>query len=774
MSEHLDISVSGASVHNLKNLSCEIPRGQITVVCGLSGSGKSSLVFDTVGAEALYREKIFSGEVPKAAVESRAEIVGLPRTKVFRGSEYFSRRVTVGIETGIYPYLRELALHVGRSVCDKCGKELIAYTAPDIVRVLLENSPGKEIEVTSPLHEREPQDVTRKLEKLLSQGYSRVRFAGGLQQLEAFYEENREREAPLDEEVQILIDRFSIGENTQSRLREAIRLALQVSRFRVNVYFLDETPVRTLRFPLNPECPACHRQYKELSSGDFLFNQSSGACSSCKGRGIRRGKICSECKGTRLKHVARTRRLASLSLQEILSFSIDDVSSQWNELAQRLEHSETASRREAVRKCAEAISIRLRRLRELGLGYLQLSRGLNSLSSGERNRTRLVRALCYESHGTLFLLNEPLWGLHSLDQGRILAILRALVAEGNTVVQIEHEPQAIREADILFELGPGAGPAGGEIIFSGTPSGIQSMNTATAKALQSRISEEPKKQLKDTTKFITLEGVARNNLKNISARIPIGALTAVCGVSGSGKSSLILDVLAPAVRRFRSTRGKLSSEDYEALGLRSLSGALLVQRVLDLPQTTRRGARKGIAGAALGTLSQLRELFSQTVTARALGYEPSHFTLEATNINDIRYRGRTFHEMLACTISEARELFSRIFKISHPLERAEELGLGYLHLNEPLASLSFGELQRLKLSRLTARQSGALIILDEPTSGLHISERRIVGNVLRDLTERGNTVVVVEHTPEIIEAADYVIELGPGAGSAGGEIVHFL
>lgn len=689
------IQIRKASENNLQGIDCDIPRGRLTAVCGPSGSGKSSLVFDTILRAAECRALSALGR-HGALVPPRVDLIrALSFCAGLRRKLPRARRATVGSVSDATAKLKSLFLEIGEETCPKCQAE-IAYDSPSSIidRALrMEGSVG--VFARMPISERE---------RLLSQGFTRALISGVLIPLESA------------EDDPLLLGVDVVSAESPVRLSEAIRLGL------------------------------------ELGSGAVLLRNASGeleqvsAVPRCVGCGAVYAPVEREI-GSVMNERMRSFRMADLSLGEILARPIESLVP-WLEALQ--------VEGDRARRSSEELRGIVERICRLDLGYLSLDRSVATLSSGEAQRVLLARFLGSAMHGVSYLLDEPTTGLHPRDIQALLGELRRLVEQGNTAILVEHNVAAIKEADFVLELGPGGGSAGGRIVSSG--------GAAVVKDVCSRMSARPLPLRPEAAArgVIGITDVSKHNLKNLSVEIPLGVLVAVCGVSGSGKSTLIREVLVPALveRRLGVETKGVSAPD-------------LLRHVYDLGEVLRSTSHRSTVLSRIGIEPELRRLYARTPAAKVLGLVPGDFSPKNERVHDITFRGVRFGGIGELSIREALDTFGRIPRVAGALRNAVQLGLEYLHLGERTRAISLGEFQRLVLSRFLARggEGMRLFVLDEPSQGLHPEEEDKLIGVLYSLVRRGDTVIVIDHSPRLIRAAHHIIELGPEGGSRGGEIV---
>ncbi len=795
-----EILVRGAHQHNLKHIDVSIPREAVTVVTGVSGSGKSSFAFDTLYAEAQRRfletlsvqARQVLGRMDRPRVTS---IEGLSPAIALDQRPLPGRgRSTVGTVSEIHDLLRLLFAKLGEPHCPKCGKPILVSTLHEMRERILALE-GLRIHLYAPVVMDRAGSHQGTLRQLLQAGYVRARIDGRLVELD----EKIRLSPKLHHTIEVLVDRLWVQPEKKSRLRDSLETASALSGGIVEVEPEGRQP---LWFTQHPCCLSCKVELPAPTPRLFSFNDPMGACPQCSGLGSGSSQTpCPACNGSRLNELARAFRVGPLGLEELSIRPLE-------ELVGLLEGLELpGARQDVAREILPGVQSRLKALCELGLGYLSLGRGSDTLSAGEAQRLRLAAHMGSPLVGVLYVLDEPSVGLHPADQANLLKALKDLRGAGNTIVLVEHDPDTILGADWVVDLGPGAGQLGGELLYSGPPQGILSRdNSLTGAYLSGRKRiQVPASRRPCRGPAIQVVGACKHNLKNISVRFPMGCLTCVTGVSGSGKSSLVLEVLCQEAKR--RLRGRAPGGAQGALEVRGLEK---VQGVVEVDQSPIGRTARSNPATFMGFFRPIRELFAQLPEARVRGYGPERFSFnlkggrceacmgEGTKSVDllflpnvyvtcevcggkrfneetleVRYKGMDMAQVLEMAVKEALVFFENIPRLVPGLRLLVEVGLGYLRLGQPAPSLSGGEAQRLKLARELARpvQGRTLYVLDEPTTGLHFEDVRRLLEVLERLLEAGNTIVVIEHNLEVIKCADYVIDLGPGAGPRGGSVV---
>ena len=912
------IRIRGARQHNLKNVSLDLPRDRLIVVTGISGSGKSSLAFDTLYAEgqrryveslsAYARQFLEQMEKPDAdLIEGLSPAIAIEQKGLGRNP-----RSTVGTVTEIYDFLRLLFARVGDPHCFQCGKPIASQTIPEVADRLLGLREGSRIEILAPIVRGRKGEFRKELQDLRRAGFVRVRIDGDLRDLDEDIVLTKTRTHTLD----VVVDRLVVKSSVQKRLADSLEVAFRYGNevCRIEVHGSDSSKQEFV-FSQRLACPECGVSYPELTPRFFSFNSPYGACPTCSGLGahwyfdpdlmvpnedltLRQGAIapwgrkpsayhldllaalgrdlgfdldtpfreipetarkavlmgtgdrivhfvhekdgrqfafdrsfegvvgllekrlrqegievareesgefmssipCPGCKGSRLRAEAEHVLLGGRSIVEVSRLSIGEALGFFRDLPL------AAQRREIAKRLLEEISARLGFLVHVGLEYLTLDRTAATLSGGEGQRLRLATQIGLGLAGVLYILDEPSIGLHPRDNAKLLDILRHLRDLGNTVLVVEHDRDAILAADHVVDMGPGAGERGGRVVAEGSPQALMAHpDSITGHYLSGRRRiPVPAERRKGSGWALKLTGARCNNLKNVTLEIPLGKITCVTGVSGSGKSSLILDTLYPAVAQ-KLHQSKVQPGEHD-----SLEGWQLLDKAVDVDQSPIGRTPRSNPATYTGIFAPIRELFADTPDARLRGYGPGRFSFNVKggrceacrgdgclriemhflpdvfvvcdqcrgkrynrDTLEVRYKGRTIADVLDLSIEEALRFFEVIPPVAGKLGTLRDVGLGYLRLGQPATTLSGGEAQRIKLAReLSRRATGrTLYVLDEPTTGLHFADIDCLLGVLSRLADQGNTVVVIEHNPDVIKTADHVIDLGPEGGGRGGEIV---
>ncbi|EGV07283.1 excinuclease ABC, A subunit [Haemophilus pittmaniae HK 85] len=913
------IDIRGARTHNLKNINLTIPRDKLIVITGLSGSGKSSLAFDTLYAEGQRRyveslsayARQFLSLMEKPDVDA---IEGLsPAISIEQKSTSHNPRSTVGTITEIYDYLRLLFARVGEPRCPTHNIPLTAQTISQMVDKVLSLPADSKMMLLAPVVKNRKGEHLKILENIAAQGYIRARIDGEICDLS----DPPKLELQKKHTIEVVVDRFKVREDLAQRLAESFETALELSGGTAVVADMDDKSAEELVFSANFACPHCGYSIPELEPRLFSFNNPAGACPTCDGLGIQQyfdeqrviqnpsislasgavkgwdrrhfyyyqmllslakhydfdietpyeqlpehirhvlmhgsgkediafqyvndrgdtvtrkhpfegilnnmarryketeslavreelaknisNRPCADCGGSRLRPEARHVYIGETNLPQISEKSIGESLEFFHAL------SLTGQKAQIAEKILKEIRERLQFLVNVGLNYLSLSRSAETLSGGEAQRIRLASQIGAGLVGVMYVLDEPSIGLHQRDNERLLDTLIHLRNLGNTVIVVEHDEDAIRAADHIIDIGPGAGVHGGQVIAEGNAAQIMANpQSITGRYLSGTEKIEiPHQRTKiDKKKILQLKGATGNNLKAVDLRIPVGLFTCITGVSGSGKSTLINDTLFPLAQNALNRADKTDFAPYK-----SIEGLEHFDKVIDIDQSPIGRTPRSNPATYTGLFTPIRELFAGVPEARARGYNPGRFSFNVRGGRceacqgdgvikvemhflpdvyvpcdqckgkrynretlEIRYKGKTIHQVLDMTVEEAREFFDAIPMIARKLQTLMDVGLSYIRLGQSSTTLSGGEAQRVKLAtELSKRDTGkTLYILDEPTTGLHFADIKQLLEVLHRLRNQGNTIVVIEHNLDVIKTADWIVDLGPEGGSGGGQII---
>ncbi|MGH7204678.1 MAG: excinuclease ABC subunit UvrA [Nitrospiraceae bacterium] len=806
------IVIRGAREHNLKNLDVEIPRDRLVVITGLSGSGKSSLAFDTIYAEGQRRyveslsayARQFLEQMGKPDVDS---IEGLsPAISIEQKSASHNPRSTVGTVTEIYDYLRLLFARIGRPFCFNCGEEITAQTIQQMVDAIRTLPEGTKFQVLAPIVRGRKGEYRKELLDMRRAGYVRARVDGQLVDLGEDILLDKQKKHTIE----VIVDRLVMkpGDALAKRLADSVETALKLADGLVGILADDE---KTTLYSEKLACIRCGVSYPEITPRVFSFNSPHGACPACDGIGYAMTPGCPEeedftllelcpiCKGARLKPESLSVKVGRQSIAEVTQLSVRGAAGYFGSL--KLTERESFIAQRILKEIRERLGF----LVNVGLDYLTLDRPAATLSGGEGQRIRLATQIGSGLVGVLYILDEPSIGLHQRDNRRLLQTLLRLRDMGNTVVVVEHDAETMRVADHILDLGPGAGVLGGRVIAQGTPAEIMaSPASLTGRYLRGDLAVALPKRDRRPKGFVTVVGARKHNLKGITARIPLGLLTCVTGVSGSGKSTLVLEVL------FHSLSQLLYHKKPKIDGCKELLGVEALDKVIDIDQSPIGRTPRSNPATYTGLFTFIRDLFAKLPESRVRGYKPGRYSFNVKGGRceacqggglikiemhflpdiyvtcevckgqrynretlEIKHKDRSIADILNMTVDEALEFFEHIPFIKAKLQTLHDVGLHYIKLGQSATTLSGGEAQRVKLSReLSKRATGrTLYILDEPTTGLHFADIQRLLDVLNRLVEAGNTVLVIEHNLDVIRNADWIIDLGPEGGDHGGEIV---
>ncbi len=813
------ILIKGARQHNLKNIDLEIPRDRLVVITGVSGSGKSSLAFNTIYAEgqrryveslsAYARQFLQQMERPDVdAIEGLSPAIAIEQKGASRNP-----RSTVGTITEIYDYLRLLFARVGKPHCYKCGREISAETIEQIVDRLLAFLPQTRLHILAPISVTGKSDYRKQLDALAKAGFARVKIDGMIYELG----EEIALKKKVRHTIDLVVDRLVLRDGIEKRLADSLETASRCGGGVIKVEVVSAAnKSEELLFSQKSVCVQCGIAFPELTPRLFSFNGPEGACPDCGGLGRRTDKgkkkgedieeldlpLCPTCKGARLKQEALHVLIAGKNIADVTSATLGAALDFFTGVAL------SPRDRSIAERIIREIASRLGFLIQVGVDYLTLSRPAATLSGGEAQRVRLATEIGSRLVGVLYILDEPSVGLHPRDNARLLDLLRELKDLGNTVLVVEHDRETVLAADYVVDLGPGAGVHGGEVVAEGTPQQVmENERSLTGGYLSGRLAiPVPVRRRKGGGKTLAIKGARQNNLKGIDVEFPLGAMTCVTGVSGSGKSSLVIDTLYKAMaRRLHGSKVQPGSHD-------KLIGWQLLDSVISVDQSPIGRTPRSNPATYIDLFPAIRDLFAQLPEARVRGFRPSRFSFNAkggrceacrgegvTRIEmhflpdafvpcavchgrrynretlEVLYKGRSIADVLDLTVAEALEFLGNFPAVRRKLETLRDVGMGYVRVGQPAPTLSGGEAQRVKLAReLSKRSTGkTLYILDEPTTGLHFDDIRKLLDVLGRLADAGNTVLVIEHNLDVIKSADFVMDLGPEGGHAGGDLVAF-
>jgi len=804
------IRVSGAREHNLRNLDLDIPLGKLVALTGVSGSGKSSVAFDIIFSEGQRRyldtvsayARQFVGRLSKPEVTSISSIP--PTVAIEQRLSRGGVRSTVATVTEIYHYLRLLFAKLGVQYCPECGLEVRKMSPEAILREIVDRYRGERIDILAP-QVRGRKGYYKELAKASARrGFELIRVDGAYVKASEFPILERFREHDID----LLVGSVPVGKGNRSRLEETLKVALAEGLGSVIVSRKGEDEL----FSSEHACPGCGRSFRELDPRMFSFNSRLGACPGCGGLGLVGGgdgdegelcgvlERCPACGGERLNEVARSVRLAGYRIPEMVSLSVEKAASAF----ERLKLTGRDARLGGPLR-AEILA-RLQFLIRVGVPYVGLDRRANTLSAGEAQRIRLAAQLGSNLRGVCYVLDEPTIGLHPRDSGKLTETLKELKEKGNTVLVVEHDEETISSADYVIELGPGGGTEGGRLVARGTVGSLRRKRGSTVGFYlreRGRLDRHLRRSVAGAA-WLTVKGARKNNLKGMDVAFPLERFVCVTGVSGSGKSSLVVEVLYEGLKRKLSGSALPSGSCEDILGVERVKRALLVDQA-PIGRTPR-----SVPATYVGFLSELRRLFSLTPQAREAGFGPGRFSFNLpggqcetckgqgrirvemsflpdvyvpcgtcggrrynAQTLDIRFRGKSIADVLEMTVDEAFAFFSSVPGLARPLGVMKDIGLGYLKLGQSSPSLSGGEAQRIKLAAELSRPglAGTVYVLEEPSTGLHAADLKRLVSVLHAFVDRKATVIVIEHNLRLMAEADYIIDLGPEGGEGGGEIV---
>jgi len=804
-----EIRVKKAAQHNLKNIDVSLPRNQLIVITGPSGSGKSSLAFDTLFAEGQRRyleclsayARQFIEIMPKPEMES---IEGIsPSISIDQKTITTNPRSTVGTVTEIHDFLRLLFARVGLPHCPRCGRPVQAQSRESMILRLQELFEGEKLQILAPVVRGRKGEYSKLFERLRRKGYLKVRIDGDWRDLD----EDIWLQKTRKHDIEVLVDEVIIKPAAEKRLKEAVDRAIELAGG--DLLIIQENGQKML-FSIKLLCPFCEISLPRLEPRFFSFNSPYGACPECHGLGYKTRldewgeielteEVCPLCQGSRLKKESLSVLIGGKNIHELNSLPVSRLIQTLSSL------SFPPSQQIIASKIIKEILTRLQVMEELGLGYLHLGRPTSTLSGGEAQRVRLTAQIGARLKGILYVLDEPTIGLHQRDNSRLISLLRSIRDEGNTVVVVEHDEQTIRSADFILDLGPGAGEKGGYKVAEGPlPSILASNQSLTAQYLRGEKEIPVPSRRRQPRGWLVIRKASEHNLKKIDVAFPLGVMTAVTGVSGSGKSTLVIDILWRALMRklYRSPEKPGKHEKIEGLDQ--------IDKVVAVDQKPIGRTPRSNPATYTGLFTPLRQLFARTPEARMRGYTASRFSfnvpggrceecqgagvkkIEMHFLPDVLvtcdrcdgrrynketlavlYHGKNIAAFLDMTVDEAYEELKAHPLLKKKLATLRRVGLGYLRLGQPAPTLSGGEAQRIKLTKELSRKNTGktLYILDEPTTGLHFDDVRKLIELLQDLVDLGNTVIIIEHNLDVIKSCDYIIDLGPEGGEEGGWVV---
>lgn len=852
-----DIAITGARVHNLKNVDVRIPRDKLVVITGLSGSGKSSLAFDTIFAEGQRRymdtfssyARGYIGTMQRPDVD---KITGLsPVISIDQKTTSRNPRSTVGTVTEIYDYLRLLFARAGEAYSYLSGEKMVRYTDEQIVELLLRDYAGQKVLVLAPLVHNRKGHYKELFETIRRKGYLRVRVDGEVVDVTPGMKVDRYR----NHSIEVVIDRLKmpapdlLGTTPEAdikRLRQTVDKAMTQGEGVMMIVRADAAETTPRYLSRNLMCPTTGLSYSEPAPHTFSFNSPQGWCPCCKGLGRVRANTtveeneqqmsdiihddanwyqrmleyvqqqndddnndtevswveCPVCHGQRLKQEALSYRIADKNIAEMAGMDIAELTPLLEQITPQL----SDKQRTIAEPILKEITSRLHFMLDVGLPYLSLSRSSDSLSGGESQRIRLATQVGSRLVNVLYILDEPSIGLHQRDNQRLIDSLKQLRDMGNSVIVVEHDEEMMRQADYIVDIGPKAGRLGGYVCFEGTPAELLESDTLTARYLRGETDRDDhptRTDLPDKGQIV-LHGCRGNNLKNVDVAFPLGRMIGVTGVSGSGKSTLINQTLFPILSQhfYRSLQTPL---EYD-----SIEGIDLIDKVIAVDQSPIGRTPRSNPATYTGVFTDIRNLFAQLPESQIRGWKAGRFsfnnaggrceacagngykTIQMHFLPDVyvpcevcggqrynretleaRFRGKNIAEVLEMTINQAVEFFANQPYILKKIKTLQDVGLGYIKLGQSSTTLSGGESQRVKLAAELARPGtgDTLYILDEPTTGLHFEDIRVLLGVLHRLVDKGNTVIIIEHNPDVIRACDYIIDMGPEGGRDGGQVV---
>ncbi len=822
-----EILIKGARVHNLKNVTVSIPHRSLTVITGPSGSGKSSLAFDTIHAEGQRRyietfstyARQFLEQVEKPDVD---ELVGLsPTIAILQKTTSYNPRSTVGTVTEIYDHLRVLYSRISKAFCPQCDEPIESLSTQQIVDTILAYPEGTKLSILSPIAREKKGEFQKELLTFRQKGFSKVRVNGEMKDLS----EPIKLEKTYKHTIEVVIDRVIVKKSDsgfQSRLFDSIDLGLKISKGLLTIVeHVASNKTKEHFVSQNFACSKCEIYLPSPEPRVFSFNSPLGACKRCDGIGYESfsdseekdsdeesddthytfHETCRDCNGARLSKESLSFRISDKNISNVCDLPIDRLDDYLTGI--QLNDRENKIAAGLIKETRERVGF----LTKVGVGYLSLSRPLFSLSGGESQRMRLASQLGSSLVGITYILDEPSIGLHPRDNQLLIQSLKRLRDMGNTVIVVEHDEETMLESDHIIDVGPGAGVVGGSIVVSGNPQTVlKDAHSITGKYLSNRlVVNPPKKRRKiDSQKSLRIENVNLHNLTNAKVDLPLGAFTCVTGVSGSGKSSLIIDTLYPLLlNHFHDT-------EIPKMTAKITKGVDQIDKVIEIDQTPIGRSPRSNPATYTGMFGFIRNLFAQLPESALRAFKPGRFSFnvkggrcddcEGDGVKKISmsfmpdafvtcdtckgarykadtlqvlYKGKNIAEVLNMSIEEATEFFRNIPSLHDKLKVLNEVGLGYVKLGQSATTLSGGEAQRIKLAKQLSRRSTGktLFILDEPSTGLHFDDIKKLLNLLQTLVDQGNTVLVIEHNIDVICAADHIIDLGPEGGTNGGKII---
>lgn len=839
------IIVKGAREHNLKNISVTIPRNKVTVFTGLSGSGKSSLAFDTVYAEGQRRyveslsayARNFLEQLKKPDVDS---VTGLsPAIAIDQKTVGLNPRSTVGTITEVYDYLRLLFAKVGTPLCPEHHIPVSSQTPHQIIDDVLKKGNGTKLLVMAPMAEGKKGEFLAEFQKWFKKGFVKVKVDGEFFELETLISASKKLAKTKEHNIDLVVDQIILKDGIRHRLSESINTALSLAAGRI---VIETAQGSRTNFSLHSACPKCGFSFPEMEPRLFSFNNPRGACLTCHGLGTldlleeeefsesdigarkldkvkysyKGQKIsdsdddeeedeiiitaCPDCHGARLKKESLNVKIEDKNIAELSAISIVEL----NQFISKIKWSE--KNKFIADKITKQIIDRLNYLDRVGTSYLSLSRQASTLSGGEAQRIRLATQVGSALIGCMYVMDEPSIGLHPRDHHRLLEIIQELKERGNTIILVEHDEDTIMSADFVVDLGPRAGKLGGEIMAQGTPQELMANPDSMTGQYLSRKKRiaMPKVRRQGNGHFLKIIGATGNNLQNVNLTIPLGKLSCITGVSGSGKSTLIIDTLYKILAK-HFYRANVVPANYK-----KVEGLDQIDKVIDINQRPIGRTPRSTPATYVGLLPIIRELYAALPDSKLRGFPPGRFSfnvkggrcetcmghgqikMEMHFLSDvyvtcdtcngkrynretlqIKFKDKNIDDVLKMNVEEALEFFKNHSHISRKLQTLQKVGLDYMTLGQASTTLSGGEAQRVKLSKeLSKRGTGkTLYILDEPTTGLHFDDVRKLVELLQELTDQGNTVLIIEHNMEVAKTADHIVDLGPDGGIYGGHIV---